>query len=172
MYSDCGLGHLDLPCAKTDIQSAIEKQKKKEDYAFWRQFDEKPSVIPGCPVHVLNVSRSVWQGCDNSCMCISTDRPCVVCALHLFLSSLFAPHVCHLCNDKQGSDCSTVFRMIGAATWMQERKTASQSVSFIQQPKQDLIQGARQDCTYLTLGKDAYLMNNNGATYLNIGTHV
>ncbi len=32
--------------------------------------------------------------------------------------------------------------MIGAATWMQERKPASQSVSFIQQPKQDLIQGA------------------------------
>ena len=23
--------------------------KKRKDYAFWRQFNEKPSVIPGCP---------------------------------------------------------------------------------------------------------------------------
>ncbi len=26
------------------------KQKKGKDYAFRRQFNEKPSVIPGCPV--------------------------------------------------------------------------------------------------------------------------
>jgi len=25
------------------------KEKKRKDYAFWRQFDEKPSIIPGCP---------------------------------------------------------------------------------------------------------------------------
>ena len=24
-------------------------EKKRKDYAFWRQFNEKPSVIPGCP---------------------------------------------------------------------------------------------------------------------------
>ncbi len=30
------------------------KEKKRKDYAFWRQFIEKPmgSVIPGCPVPV------------------------------------------------------------------------------------------------------------------------
>jgi len=27
------------PCAK---------EKKREDYAFWRQFNEKPSIIQGC----------------------------------------------------------------------------------------------------------------------------
>ena len=26
-----------------------EKTKKRKDYAFRRQFDEKPSIIPGCP---------------------------------------------------------------------------------------------------------------------------
>ena len=25
------------------------KEKKRKDYAFRRQFDEKPSIIPGCP---------------------------------------------------------------------------------------------------------------------------
>ena len=25
-------------------------EKKRKDYAFRRQFDEKPSIIPGCPV--------------------------------------------------------------------------------------------------------------------------
>ena len=25
------------------------KEKKRKEYAFWRQFNEKPSVIPGCP---------------------------------------------------------------------------------------------------------------------------
>jgi len=25
------------------------KEKKRIEYAFWRQFNEKPSVIPGCP---------------------------------------------------------------------------------------------------------------------------
>ncbi len=24
-------------------------EKEKKDYAFWRQFDEKPSIILGCP---------------------------------------------------------------------------------------------------------------------------
>jgi len=25
------------------------KEKKRKDYAFWRQFNQKPSIIPGCP---------------------------------------------------------------------------------------------------------------------------
>jgi len=25
------------------------KEKKRKDYAFWRQFNETPSVVPGCP---------------------------------------------------------------------------------------------------------------------------
>ncbi len=29
---------------------AVErKEKKRKDHAFWRQFHEKPSIIPGCP---------------------------------------------------------------------------------------------------------------------------
>jgi len=28
------------------------KEKKRKDYAFRRQFNEKPSTIPGCPESV------------------------------------------------------------------------------------------------------------------------
>ncbi len=28
---------------------AQEKEKKRNNYAFWRQINEKPSIIPGCP---------------------------------------------------------------------------------------------------------------------------
>ena len=37
----------------------IEKEKKRKDYAFWRQFNEKPSIVPGCPGN-----RS---SCNESC---------------------------------------------------------------------------------------------------------
>jgi len=32
-----------------DKTTAEKKKKKRKDYAFWRQFNEKPSIIPGCP---------------------------------------------------------------------------------------------------------------------------
>ncbi len=41
-----------------------EKKKKKKDYAFRHQFNEKPSIIPGCPgsagEHVARASESCW----------------------------------------------------------------------------------------------------------------
>jgi len=30
----------------------VHLEKKRKDYAFWRQFNEKPSIIPGCPGEV------------------------------------------------------------------------------------------------------------------------
>ena len=36
------------------------KEKKRRDYAFWRQFNEKPSIIPGCPG-------------SAACICLSPD---------------------------------------------------------------------------------------------------
>ncbi len=56
---------------------AKRKEKKRKDYTFRRQFNEKPSIIPGCPEawHVLGLplhslailtrnglttSRAVW----------------------------------------------------------------------------------------------------------------
>ena len=36
--------------------------QKRKDYAFRRQFNEKPSSIPGCPVHtLLTVTRHKMQ---------------------------------------------------------------------------------------------------------------
>ena len=31
-------------------QGIDRKEKKRKDYAFWRQFHERPSIILGCPV--------------------------------------------------------------------------------------------------------------------------
>jgi len=28
---------------------STQKERKRKDYAFWRQFNENPSIIPGCP---------------------------------------------------------------------------------------------------------------------------
>jgi len=30
-------------------RAACRTEKKRNDYAFWRQFNEKPNIIPGCP---------------------------------------------------------------------------------------------------------------------------
>ncbi len=37
--------------ATTTKKEKKKKKKKRErkEYAFWRQFNEKPSIIPGCP---------------------------------------------------------------------------------------------------------------------------
>jgi len=34
-----------------------EKKKKRKDYAFRRQFNEKPSITPGCPGMQLSQPR-------------------------------------------------------------------------------------------------------------------
>ncbi len=38
---------------------AVQAEKKRKDYAFRRQFNEKPSIIPGCPdaVQAYNAER-------------------------------------------------------------------------------------------------------------------
>ena len=44
------------PCLVTARQWVAQKRKRK-DYAFWRQFDEKPSTILGCPVWVAHLCQ-------------------------------------------------------------------------------------------------------------------
>ena len=38
---------LAVPVCK--VSTITRKEKKRKDYAFRRQFNEKPSIIPGCP---------------------------------------------------------------------------------------------------------------------------
>ena len=44
LHTNCtaGIAKKEIPCRK-------EKEKKRKDYAFRRQYNEKPSIIPGCP---------------------------------------------------------------------------------------------------------------------------
>ena len=39
-----------FPDCESSVSDMMLKGKRRKDFAFWRQFDEKPSIIPGCPV--------------------------------------------------------------------------------------------------------------------------
>ena len=49
-----------LLCFLLCVCTGFLKEKKRNDYAFWRQFNEKPSIIPGCP------GTGVLQACLTS----------------------------------------------------------------------------------------------------------
>ncbi len=61
----------------------LRKEKKRKDYAFWRQFNEKPSIIPGCPdaciLGVYWVFRTI-QSMSLDSPNEPTDRLIAVCA--------------------------------------------------------------------------------------------
>ncbi len=40
---------LNNTCHIERFSAVLTYEKKRKDYAFWRQFTEKPSIIPGCP---------------------------------------------------------------------------------------------------------------------------
>ena len=62
----------------------VSAKKKRKDYAFWRQFNEKPSVTPGCPgkvsatFYLEKVTKIPKVGQITSQMSISrnTHMPC------------------------------------------------------------------------------------------------
>ena len=54
-------------------QKKKRKEQKRSAYAFWRQFDEKPSTIPGCRDHCLYVLKPCCC-CQHS----STQHDCLV----------------------------------------------------------------------------------------------
>ena len=52
-------------------------EKKRKDYAFWSQFNEKPSVILGCPGSIDA------QACNNTCALCSLQLSDMLLLLHL-----------------------------------------------------------------------------------------
>ncbi len=49
------------------LPSLYRKEKKRKDYAFRRQFDEKPSSIPGCPgpsLHICILAEGYSEATD------------------------------------------------------------------------------------------------------------
>jgi len=44
--------HVGIPSTARTWQASVLIEKKREDYIFWRQLNEKPSSIPGCRAHV------------------------------------------------------------------------------------------------------------------------
>jgi len=50
------------------------KEKKRKDYAFWRQFNERPSIILGCPV--LTCSLLIQTHGDGFLQCLWARHTC------------------------------------------------------------------------------------------------
>jgi len=40
---------LDQADLSLGVLATLEKEKERKDYAFWRQSNEKPRIILGCP---------------------------------------------------------------------------------------------------------------------------
>ncbi len=57
--------HVPEPLSK-DYCNEKKKEKKRKDYAFWRQFNEKPSIILGCPGTIAMMYS--WVCIFNMCM--------------------------------------------------------------------------------------------------------
>ncbi len=55
-------------CLKLVLCLQVRKEKKRKDYTFRRQFDEKPSIIPGCPGLQVTIFVACFQVC---CWCIT-----------------------------------------------------------------------------------------------------
>ncbi len=63
-------------------RAAVKKQKKRKNYAFRRQFNEKPSIIPGCPgavkkrqivdgvTYLTKLQLLIMLGLQPVCMCL------------------------------------------------------------------------------------------------------
>ena len=65
--TSCSLGSSSTPSgaqgiAQKEKKRKIRKEKKTLDYAFRRQFNEKPSIVPGCP----------GKGSLTTCMVVGT----------------------------------------------------------------------------------------------------
>lgn len=43
-----GLRFTSIPCLLVTCTHTVV-EKKSEDYTFWRQLNEQPSIMPGCP---------------------------------------------------------------------------------------------------------------------------
>ena len=43
-------------------------EKKRKNYAFWRQFDEKPSSTPGCPVSTCSLVMQTHGDGFSQCL--------------------------------------------------------------------------------------------------------
>ncbi len=60
------------------------QEKKRKDYTFWRQLNEKPSIIPGCPGK-LQCNTCMHTPNDKSLPQFASAAGCI---LHLHLSGL------------------------------------------------------------------------------------
>jgi len=79
------VAHLALQAHAAQVSPHTRKEKKRKDYAFWCQFNEKPSIILGCQTITLASAPASW-------MCLKWLQSC--CA---WLHKLPGLHCCQIC---------------------------------------------------------------------------
>ncbi len=104
---------------------ACRKEKKRRDCTFWRQFNEKPSIIPGCPEQVPSDRCSRTQEYCDVRDNISTSSPLlpswISCLPQTGTALLYRsetalwwpPHRCHLCEPCSEAPACTTYSQSG-----------------------------------------------------------
>ena len=78
-------------CTQHGPHHPKKKKRKRKDYTFWRQFNEKPSIIPGCPEHIIQTPvpqlpslPGPW-GCDVGSKNVRVESKITVASLQRYL---------------------------------------------------------------------------------------
>ncbi len=96
--------------SRLQVSKAL-KEKKRKDYAFWRQFNEKPSIIPGCPARPCLCPH--WQP-------LSGKRPASQCC-HRRMQAVCPLHTCTSQNALRQPTLRVVVRA-GTASVLPSRR--------------------------------------------------
>ncbi len=96
----------------------VRKEKKRKDYAFPRQFIEKPSIIPGCPVSVHGYWYDLSAAEAESALVAGKCLLAVVaCMYNNSLSACYTE--CR--RQAKANEASTGYRHSSSAQPMEER---------------------------------------------------
>ncbi len=128
----------------------LKKGKKRKCYTFWRQINEKPSIMPGCPGSYTRTQAHMW-----TCWPVvlsNTTQGCIS-ACHAYWYNTLACHVplspqTGMSSSADMSSCANLFGNVAGPLLchMLTRRTAKESVMAHQQSAS--WQSARRPCCH------------------------
>lgn len=88
--------------SKTYNASVVHEKRKRKDYGFWRQYNEKPSIVPSCPgkVYMTNIRCQQTKSHDVKLLHLT----CVTCTTHYMHCARCIELSC--CISKYGTQTS------------------------------------------------------------------
>ena len=115
-----------------------EKKKKRKDYAFQRQFNEKPDIIPGCPGQEGSACCQLKRPEENlpdreAAVALETSLRCV-----LYAAASLPASVCHA----PAAALATLSPAAVTADVQQLCNTCSENITFPSFTKHTLYRGS------------------------------